>query len=60
MNGRTRLPLLLLLPNAGGYKHCVIGGQENCGNNLAAASVPTFKLLFEIVNPRQSAVVNQS
>jgi hypothetical protein len=47
-------------PNAGGYKHCVMVGQANCGNNLAGAIVATFKLSFEIVMTRQTVIVNQS
>jgi hypothetical protein len=35
-------------------------GQANCGNNLASASAPMFKLSFEIAMTRQTAIVNQS
>jgi hypothetical protein len=35
-------------------------GQANCGDNLAAAAAPAFKLLFEIVMTRQIGFVNQS
>jgi len=35
-------------------------GQANCGNNLACAFAAAFKLPFEIVTARQTAIVNQS
>jgi hypothetical protein len=37
-----------------------MAGQANCGNNLARAAAAAFKLAFEIVMTRQSAIVNQS
>jgi hypothetical protein len=59
-NGRTRLPLGLLLSECGGYKHCVMVGQANCGDNLACTLAAAFKLPFEIGITRQSEIVNQS
>src|SRR5215831_1640056 len=50
----------VLCPNASGYKHCVMVGQANCGNNLACAVAAAFKPSFEIVMTRQSEIVNQS
>src|SRR6516165_10512465 len=47
------------LPNASGYKHCVMMGQANCGNNRARAPEAMFKLPFEIVMTRQNGNVNQ-
>jgi len=60
-NERTHLSASgCFCPNASGYKHCVMLGQANCGNNLACAPAAAFKLSFEIVMARQSELVNQS
>jgi hypothetical protein len=35
-------------------------GQDNCGDNLAAAVTSAFKLSFEIAMTGQTVFVNQS
>jgi hypothetical protein len=55
----ARVCLLVCCLNARVYKHCVTGGQANCGNNLVLAPVIAFKLAFEIGMTRQIAIVDQ-